>query len=61
MNKIDHLRVSHLVHILDALRGSCPNMPLQRAVTLLHIALKPGLAVTGLARAVDADRKLSHL
>ena len=53
MNKIDHLRVSQLVRILDAMRGSSPNMPIQHAVTFLHIALKPGLAVTELARAMQ--------
>lgn len=50
MNKVDRVRVSQLVRILDALRGSSPNMPIQHAVTFLHIALKPGLAVTELAR-----------
>ncbi len=53
MNKVDRLRISQLARILDVLRGSSPSMPMQHAATFLYIALKPGLAVTELARAMQ--------
>lgn len=50
MNSDERIRVSQLVRNLDALKQSSPAMPLQHAVSFLHVALEPGLSVTALAQ-----------
>jgi DNA-binding MarR family transcriptional regulator len=51
MNSGERIRVSLLVRNLDALKQTSPAMPLQHAVSFLHVALEPGLSVTALAKA----------
>ena len=50
MNKDERIRVSQLVRNLDALKQTSPAMPLQHAVSFLHVALEPGLSITALAK-----------
>ena len=50
MNRDERIRVSQLVRILDSLKSSSPTMPLQHAISFLHIALEPGLSISELAR-----------
>jgi DNA-binding MarR family transcriptional regulator len=53
MNSDERIRVSQLAYILDALKISSPAMPLQHAISFLHITLEPGLSISELARAAQ--------
>jgi DNA-binding MarR family transcriptional regulator len=53
MNSDERIRVSQLARILDVLKISSPAMPLQHAISFLHITLEPGLSISELARAAQ--------
>lgn len=50
MNSDERIRVTQLARNLDALKQTSPAMPLQHAVSFLHVALEPGLSITALAK-----------
>jgi DNA-binding MarR family transcriptional regulator len=54
MNRQERMRVNQLVHILGHLKGSSATIPLQHAVSFLHIALSPGQTLTQLAQTTHA-------
>jgi DNA-binding MarR family transcriptional regulator len=51
MNREDRIKVSQLASILELIKAFNKAAPLQHAVSFLHIALNPGLAVSELATA----------
>ncbi|WP_341916345.1 MarR family winged helix-turn-helix transcriptional regulator [Polaromonas sp. YR568] len=49
MNRQDRAQLQQLIRVLDKLKGSNPDMPLQHAVAFLHIAVQPGMNITDLS------------
>lgn len=51
MNRQDRSQLQQLIRVLDKLKSSNPDMPLQHAVAFLHIAVEPGMNITALSEA----------